>query len=289
MDRFVYSEIGRQIRRARERLGLSQTELARRLGYSSAATISHFEGGERRVSIAELQRIAAEFGLPLSYFLDSSVTQSRSHRIEFRAQEVRPAARAAVAAFLTFTRMNGSSNARALPEIAVARPGKAAEHVLRIAESTTPPVMPREVARSLDVPVFDWAFPDEISGIFAQEGEAVAIGVNEVHPHARQRFTIAHELGHFIFAGGRDLFVDFAEADAGARYDDVRQHASETKANQFAADLLMPQRWIREDVAQLGLDVTVLAKRYEVSEQALWFRLLALKFVQAADDVTGSV
>jgi len=147
-----------------------------------------------------------------------------------------------------------------------------------------PPVMPREVAIRLGVPVFDWEFPDEISGICVTDGATVCIGVNEAHPHVRQRFTIAHELGHLVYTGGRDLFMDFVEAESAASAKSEREQMLETKANQFAADLLMPQVWVREEVRLHGPNVTLLAKRFEVSEQALWFRLLALRLVEEAND-----
>jgi len=285
MDASVYKDIGQQIRRARETLGLSQAELARRLGYNSAATVSHFESGERRVSIADLQRIAGELGLPLSYFLETAAPATPAFRIALRAQEVRPAGRTSVADFLAFIRVHGGA-VQIAPMSSGTTPGKAAAEVLRRANYSHPPIAPREVAQSLGVPVFDWAFPDEISGIFAQEGEVAAIGVNEAHPYVRQRFTIAHELGHAVFRS-RDLFVDFVEADVTAGHGDTQRQNAEITANHFAADLLMPRQWMRDDVTHYGLDVALLARRYQVSEQALWFRLLALKLVHEGDDTAG--
>ena len=134
----------------------------------------------------------------------------------------------------------------------------------------------------MDVPVYDWQFPDEISGVFFSEDGVVAVGVNEQHPYVRQRFTTAHELGHFVFDSERDLFVDFAAADATAMGDNGGANSlSERKANRFAAALLIPRDWIEEDVGTYGPDLTLLAKRYEVSEQALWFRLLNLRLVES--------
>lgn len=74
----LYREIGRRIRRARENLGISQEDLARRLDYSSPATISHFEAGERRISIVDLQRIAAILGLPTAYFFGGTAERGSS-------------------------------------------------------------------------------------------------------------------------------------------------------------------------------------------------------------------
>jgi Zn-dependent peptidase ImmA (M78 family) len=68
-----------------------------------------------------------------------------------------------------------------------------------------------------------------------------------------------------------------------ARDEDKTRRSLETKANQFAADLLMPREWIRKDARYYDFDVTLLAKRYEKSEQAIWFRLLTLKLVNQSE------
>lgn len=282
MDNELYRDIGRRIRQARESLRMSQEELAHHLNYSSPATISYYEGGERKVSIADLRRISATLGLPLSYFLEEDLTP-QSHIFQLRAQEVRPAARKPLIDFLMFAANNGSKAPTVPTGVADLRPGKAAERILEFTEIDQPPVVPRRVADRLNVPVYDWLFPDEISGIFVSYNDVVCIGVNEHHPYVRQRFTIAHELGHLVFGSGRELFVDFLEADMVARDEDKTRRSLETKANQFAADLLMPREWIRKDVRHYDFDVTLLAKRYEVSEQALWFRLLTLKLVNQSE------
>lgn len=51
----------------------------------------------------------------------------------------------------------------------------------------------------------------------------------------------------------------------------------ELEANEFAAELLLPATFLRRDVADYGLDVPALAKRYDVSEQAMWIQLIDLK------------
>ena len=69
MDR--YQEIGRRIRQARETAGMTQEELGRVLGVSGVA-IGHYERGARSVGIAELERIAATLGRPVTWFLRQS-------------------------------------------------------------------------------------------------------------------------------------------------------------------------------------------------------------------------
>lgn len=67
----IYKGIGKKIQKAREELGLSQEELARRLGYTQAA-LSNYELGKRRLYLANIEHIARELNRPLRYFLEES-------------------------------------------------------------------------------------------------------------------------------------------------------------------------------------------------------------------------
>jgi transcriptional regulator with XRE-family HTH domain len=59
--------IGARIRKARERLGISQGELARRLG-KSQNTISSYENGTRTFRVSELPQFAEELEVPIAFF-----------------------------------------------------------------------------------------------------------------------------------------------------------------------------------------------------------------------------
>jgi transcriptional regulator with XRE-family HTH domain len=61
--------IAMRIQQAREELGITQQELARRLGCTQAA-LSNYELGKRRLYLANLERIAGALGKPLSYFTE---------------------------------------------------------------------------------------------------------------------------------------------------------------------------------------------------------------------------
>jgi transcriptional regulator with XRE-family HTH domain len=65
----IDAHVAQRLREARAGLDLSQAELAHRFGFTQAA-VSLWEHGVRKVSIAELDRLAAALGKPLSYFLD---------------------------------------------------------------------------------------------------------------------------------------------------------------------------------------------------------------------------
>jgi Zn-dependent peptidase ImmA (M78 family)/DNA-binding XRE family transcriptional regulator len=279
MERDLYRQIGRRIKDARENLGISQEELARQMGYTSPATISHFETGNRKVSIADLQRLSKILGIPLEHFFETEEVSPGMQRFRLRAKMVRPSARESVASFLAFAQKHGQKSPQIPPGIRNFRPGDAARQILAFSQVNEPPVHVSQVAKQVNVPIFNWDFPDEISGIFVNN--PACVGVNKNHPHVRQRFTIAHELGHLIYHEGQDLFVDFADVESSDLSLDDKERELETKANQFAADLLMPMDWIKKNFADHGEDeLTYLAQRYEVSEQALWFRLLNLRLVK---------
>jgi Zn-dependent peptidase ImmA (M78 family) len=50
---------------------------------------------------------------------------------------------------------------------------------------------------------------DSVSGLLVIKGDVVTLGVNKTHHPNRQRFTIAHELGHFLLHGqDSKIFVE---------------------------------------------------------------------------------
>ena len=95
-------------------------------------------------------------------------------------------------------------------------------------------------------------------------------------PATRQRFTLAHELGHLVAGDSQDLLVD--ENVFG------RKTSDETRANAFAAAFLMPAATIRAAVPH-GVSEEIVAGllgRFGVSLDALAFRLHNVGVVQAA-------
>jgi Zn-dependent peptidase ImmA (M78 family) len=104
------------------------------------------------------------------------------------------------------------------------------------------------------------------------------ITVNVDDPLTRQRFTIAHELGHFIYH--RDKMGDGIDDDRMYRSTNVGKHHNtrigpreETQANQFAASLLMPWTAITRLQSEGVREADAMARRLIVSPQAMRIRL----------------
>ena len=146
-----------------------------------------------------------------------------------------------------------------------------------------PPVPLEAIAESAGIRVVYEELEDRISGLLVQKGEYAVIGVNSLHHPNRQRFTLAHELGHFyLHSTGPTIYVDGAMIHF--RGEDFHAPATpvEVEANTFAAALLMPDYFLREDLEGRAIDamdeaaVKRLARRYGVSQQALTIRLVEL-------------
>lgn len=63
-----YKSIGKRIQLAREEAGLSQEQLAAKIGCSQS-TLSNYEKGRRRLYLAQLEKIAEVLQKPIDYFL----------------------------------------------------------------------------------------------------------------------------------------------------------------------------------------------------------------------------
>jgi Zn-dependent peptidase ImmA (M78 family) len=138
------------------------------------------------------------------------------------------------------------------------------------------PIDVSKVAEYFGFTILPYGLPDSTAGVMFIEDDLKVIGVNYHQPKVRQRFSVAHELGHYLL-GHKEFDVGGTHVDeATPSYLDpeLRQ---EREANEFAAELLMPAELLKRDVEKYGLDAARLARIYEVSEQALWIQLLDLK------------
>jgi Zn-dependent peptidase ImmA (M78 family) len=120
---------------------------------------------------------------------------------------------------------------------------------------------------------------ENISGVLITKGTTTVIGVNPSENHSRQRFTIAHEIGHYILhKGDKNLFVD--EVMFRSDKKDLR----ELEANAFATALLMPEELIDAEIKSLGEQpvkdmITSLAQKFEVSTVAMTYKLSNLGWI----------
>jgi Zn-dependent peptidase ImmA (M78 family)/DNA-binding XRE family transcriptional regulator len=274
VTRSVAEQVGGRIRRAREARGLSQAELAEALGLSQAA-ISNIESGNRPVRVDELVSISHAIGEELEFFFPRSDQSRGAVGVTLRAEVANlplPDFREAIGVFV-----DEIENAP-LPEVMVSvsatDPEDAAKQVLEKSGVKSPPVDVMSVARSLGVAVFPRPFPDALSALLLRYDAHAFIGVNSHQARTRQRFSVAHELGHFVLHHEDRHFIDYGTSAAVEGEAPGYDWKSEQAANRFAAELLMPEEMLRRESRSISL--SRLTTRYEVSQEAMGFRLANL-------------
>ena len=168
------------------------------------------------------------------------------------------------------------------------------DNILSENDINSPPVNLAKIARRLNVEVVKQDAAEHISGMLINAGVGKAlIGVNAKHHPNRQRFTIAHEFGHFLLHKFDGVHFDGKNTGLQINFRDEKSSTGEDlverEANLFAAELLMPRRLLEIDIAKIGdfslvdkEDRTLkdLAERYKVSVRAITFRLSYLGHLQ---------
>jgi Zn-dependent peptidase ImmA (M78 family) len=155
--------------------------------------------------------------------------------------------------------------------------------VLRHASALRVPVPIQNVVDYLGLSLEAAELGDDVSGVLVVSGRSGAIGFNASQAPVRQRFTIAHECGHFVLhADQGNLFID-AKVYQRNRRSETGEDKREIQANQFAAALLMPKELLAEYIKDSHLDVSdeeairSLAELFKVSTQAMSLRLANLR------------
>jgi len=157
-------------------------------------------------------------------------------------------------------------------------------------KETNPPINVEAIIKELGIQVVRQKYPkdSDISGFVVRRDHVTAIGINSNHSPVRQRFTLAHELGHVLLHPpttqelhiDRQFSVKFRDEKSSQGLD-----LEEREANLFAAELLMPRRCLLPELSQNdGIDlegntaIDAMAKRYDVSSQAFAIRLSTLGY-----------
>jgi len=152
------------------------------------------------------------------------------------------------------------------PKSAAAR--HSADALLRDAKIKEAPVRISDVVRYVpdryNLTVAGWHdLPDKVDALTRKEAGITIIGYNNKVSVTRQKFSVAHELGH--------LYMGHLHGQSSI---DLNSTANdEVEANQFAAQLIMPPAMLRKDIKEGLKDPKQLAKKYGVSEEAMWWKL----------------
>lgn len=287
--------VGQRLAEARKVRGITQETAAEHIGVSRPTFIA-IEKGERAARPAEIVKLAALYGQPVSHFVRTGepVTDFQPH---FRAamEKVKPAEaeqlRAAIAEFKEFVenyldlerrmkapmRLNYPQPVELNARVNVAELAEdvASRERQRLGLGDQPVADIRTLLESdVGVRIFFGRLPSMFAGMYIfVDGLGGCMLINSVHPPERQRASIAHEYAHLIV----DRYT------AGIDYLTIpgRKPANERFAESFAMSFLMPASSVRfrfnEVVNSTGnfqvADLVELKHRYAVSMEAMALRL----------------
>ena len=158
-------------------------------------------------------------------------------------------------------------------------PKELARAVLKQIPDLKPGIPVREIAAALDIDEIREEPLDKLEGclITPDDKSTGSILIHKNRPETRKRYTIAHELGHYLSpwhkpatgagfqCSARDMAADMTfKVDSAMRM--------EIEANQFAAELLMPTKLFQDSLKRRkGADlehILELADAFEVSREA---------------------
>lgn len=136
------------------------------------------------------------------------------------------------------------------------------------------PVPLDEIAQALGLDVvYSRVLPDDISGKIERAGPRYRVTVNARHTRQRQRFTLAHEIAHYVMH--RDLIGDGVTDNA--MYRSGLSDAIEQQANRYAADILMPASTVRRAYRNGVKSFAEMAQLFDVSTDAARIRMRDLR------------
>lgn len=178
-----------------------------------------------------------------------------------------------------------------MPAVGPRRARQRAQALIEAYDVKGPPTPLERIVRGEGALLQYVPLDDELSGMaFEKEGVPV-IAVNALHHPNRQRFTIAHELGHVLLH--REVISGQVHVDKEFRVlpdlvlnrDQLAASGTdplEIDANAFASELLIPKAWVEQEIAGAwNMDddekMASLARKFRVSVTAIQFRLVNLR------------
>lgn len=162
------------------------------------------------------------------------------------------------------------------------------QEILDETELLLVPVEIIKIANYYGFSVFEFDMEDEVSGMILVNDNTIEkygtnkiIVVNSNHSSTRKRFTVAHELAHYIIQGKPRKC--YAHRDSGV------YNSEEREANSFASALLMPEDDLRSFIDSYEVHygnkptalnaVKLVMMRYNVSQSAAQVRLIKLGII----------
>lgn len=166
---------------------------------------------------------------------------------------------------------------------------KAKQEIKKMLDSfsiTSAPINIEAIVKKLGIEI-SYAPSIDYSGILIRKSDGcVLMGINNNESLGRMRFSTAHELGHYL------LHKDSVTIDYRSKQHLTKKPKKEVLADYFAANLLMPEIFIKEDFKNstkngvfFEQNLIELADKYQVSNEAMKYRLINLKLIPNTSNI----
>lgn len=302
----------------RKKKGLSSTEVARALGFASHKSIIDLEFGRKKITNELLTKLADLYGVGLDefnqdqnnnelamYFRADDVLQNDKAKTEFKGlckkvrlyfdllREIYPNS-LNDKSYNFWVKPNQSAPNNKSDAINTGEKfAKFIRNGLELGESPIFNIL--QVCELLNIVTLFFDFKkditDTISGIYFEYKNIPLILINDHHNEARKRFSIAHEVCHFLIDSAflsksperTEIFNPFEEK--------FNRNYREIRANAFAAAFLMPEEglksFVKNTLEKNSKSVTIhdiihIAHNYGVSFEAATYRLRNLDLITEA-------
>ena len=284
------SRLAERVRELISQSGLTQGEFATKAGLDPPK-MSKSLSGTRRFTSLDLAQIAELGGVTVDWLLGGApgtpamaaraagsptASANTALREAKRFAELR-----ADLAYLGYKQavpeFTGSSKRRRWIDQGADLAAQAIDCVCQADRDTSERDLADVIEHVFDIDVAVVGMPDGFDGLAwsDQSTQLIVVGTSKVP--ARQRFTLAHELGHLLAGDDQTLHLDADLNDS-----EHRKQPSEKRANAFAASFLMPADTLRNAAGLAWSDETIFAKlafQLSVSPSTLAWRLYNLKLI----------
>jgi Zn-dependent peptidase ImmA (M78 family)/transcriptional regulator with XRE-family HTH domain len=287
-------DLASKLKAAREAIGLSISEAAKRLGFPSYQTLTNIENGQREVKVSELTRFAQIYFCNFNNFLieqapskEYAILWRKSPEDEYLKKQAEQEIFSLCEQYHMLEHLLGIKSEKGFMEVtresinsnmAINRLAKETRALMGLGQRPSCSLQKvLEQEYGVKILYYPLAYGSAASMVHPDMGKAVVINANEVP--WRQNFDLAHELFHLI------LWKAFSLDEM---RDPLFSSDIEKKADRFASMLLLPEDEIRRELDQVTennqkvnySDIVDIAIEFGVSSKALLYRLAYINLIK---------
>jgi len=287
--------LGEKLKKVREKLGMTLDGVSKKMDFKSYQILSAIEDGKRMVKAAELAKLAKIYLRDIEYFLNEDVQEDQEQPVLWRAYAGKDESKLKENEFLKFCQhyysLEYKLNIDSGPKVSFLN-WKTDDFDFNSIESLANDMhnklqlgsrpacsLAKILEEKCNIKILFLDLENHGSAASSVGKFGAAILINASEPSWRRNYDLAHELFHII------TWHIFKHEDV--HFSSDEKPLIEKWADAFASYLLLPSNEIREEFHKIIenkqvslLDLIGLAREFEISLDALLWRLVTLKYLQ---------